>query len=83
MTRRFLGALRRRDLAGIRRALFLEPLLMRNAEGPPETDPADATDEEAGGEMPPAASAPPSDSLELPKSVGLPGNIPAPTSHET
>ena len=66
MSRRFLSALQRRDLSGIRRALFLEPLLMRNAgaelaKGPEEPD------EDRGGE-----EKAPSDAMILPKPPPMP-----------
>jgi hypothetical protein len=80
MSRRFLSALQRRDLSGIRRALFLEPLLMRNAgaqpaQGPEETggDPDDEKEDQApGGPGVDAAPPVPSDTMMLPKPPPMP-----------
>ena len=60
MTRRFLGALRRRDLSGIRRALFLEPLLQRNSGELPALRPEERDGVPVGQEERPAAE------IELP-----------------
>ena len=66
MSRRFLSALQRRDLSGIRRALFLEPLLKRNSGEHPVQDPEE-TDGDPGGE-----EAAPSDAMKLPKPPPMP-----------
>ena len=60
MSRRFLGALRRRDLSGIRRALFLEPLLQRNSGKFAALQPEERDGVPAGQEDRPAAE------IELP-----------------
>ena len=60
MSRSFLGALRRRDLAGIRRALFLEPLLQRNTGELEALRPEDRDGVPGGQEERPAAE------IELP-----------------
>jgi hypothetical protein len=88
MSRRFLNALQRRDLSGIRRALFLEPLLMRNsgaqleqgrdgageASGGGADGAAESVSEDGAG---PEARAPmPSDEMMLP-------TPPPPASHST
>jgi hypothetical protein len=67
MSRRFLGALARRDLSEIRRALFLDPLLTRNSGAQPAQDP-----EQTGGDGPPAADPVPSDTMMLPKPPPMP-----------
>lgn len=84
MSRRFLSALQRRDLSGIRRALFLEPLLMRNSDAELTQDPeetgGDPRGEEMGptpgvprvGEGPPAGVPAPSDTMLLPKPPPMP-----------
>jgi len=67
MSRRFLGALARRDLSEIRRALFLDPLLTRNSGAHPARGP-----EETDGEGPPAGVPASSDTMTLPKPPPLP-----------
>ena len=83
MSRRFLGALSRRDLSGIRRALFLEPLLQRNSGQyealRPEEIGKDVGEGESGaqsipgldGDVPDKAPVP-SDTMMLPKPPPMP-----------
>jgi hypothetical protein len=84
MSRRFLSALQRRDLSGIRRALFLEPLLMRNADAQVEQGREETGEDSEDGAEGPVESAPeagpgpperapvPSDNMILPKPPPLP-----------
>ena len=63
MSRRFLGALLRRDLSEIRRALFLEPLLQRNSGARSALRP-----EEVGGD-PGGEEERPAQEIQLPPAV--------------
>ena len=78
MSRRFVAALFRRDLSEIRKALFLEPLLQRNAGALPELDPEEK-DEPPGGET----TTPPPELIELPRSVFPLADVPASAGTET
>ena len=78
MSRRFLAALYRRDLSEIRQALFLEPLLQRNAGALPGLDPKEK-DEAPAGET----TTPPPEVIELPRSVFPLADVPASAGTET
>ena len=75
MSRRFLGALLRRDLSEIRRALFLEPLLQRNSGALPALRP----EEKGGG--PGGEEERPAQEIQLPPGV-LPTEAAAGQAHE-
>ncbi|HSE51079.1 MAG TPA: hypothetical protein VLB00_02760 [Gemmatimonadales bacterium] len=75
MSRRFLGALVRRDLSEIRRALFLEPLLQRNTGDLAALRPEERDDVPGGQEERPAAE------IELPPAA-LPPQVVADQEQE-
>ena len=77
MSRRFLSALFRRDLSGIRQALFLEPLLRRNSGQYPALRPEEI------GETPGDETTPPPEVPELPRSVFPAAEVPASAGTET